>query len=88
MRYSVPDGILCENLPDEAVVLNLSTAEYFHLNCLAAAAWKLIRLGVPRREIEAALNREYDAPLERIRSDLDAFLNRMVELKLVTVNPE
>jgi hypothetical protein len=86
MRYSIPESVLYQELPGEAVVLNLATAEYFHLNSLGRAAWELIRLGADLPAIEDALTREYEATPEQIRSDLEAFLRRMTELKLVTMS--
>ncbi len=83
MRYTIPESVLYQELPGEAVVLNLATAEYFHLNNVGYAAWELIRSGADRRAIEDSLTREFEASPEQIRSDLDAFLKRMVELKLV-----
>ncbi len=83
MRYSIPEGILYQELPGEGVVLNMATAEYFHLNCLGHAAWELIRSGADREAIDAKLTKEFDASPEQIRSDLDAFLKRLVDLKLV-----
>ena len=88
MRYTIPDGILYQELPGEAVVLNLATAEYFQLNNLGHVTWELIRSGANRKAIEAALVREYDAPAEQIRSDLTTFLNHMIELKLLNVGDE
>jgi len=86
MRYSIPEGILYQELSGEAVVLNLATAEYFHLNGVGHAAWELIRSGADRKAIEESLTREYEASPEQIQSDLNAFLKRMVDLKLVTAN--
>jgi hypothetical protein len=80
--------VLYQELPGEAVVLNLATAEYFHLNQLGHAAWEMIRSGADRQAIDAKLTREYDASPERIRSDLDAFLKQLVELKLVVSHEE
>ena len=86
MRYSIPKGVLYQELPGEAVVLNLATAEYFHLNSLGRAAWELIRSGADDSAMEDALTREYEATPEQIRSDLEAFLRRMTEVKLVTMS--
>ena len=88
MRYSIPQGVLYQELPGEAVVLNLATAEYFHLNDVGHAAWEMIRSGTDRQAIDAKLTCEYDAPPEKIRSDLDAFLKQLVELKLVVPHEE
>jgi hypothetical protein len=85
VRYQIPQTVLYRDLPGEAVVLNLATAEYFHLNSVGAAAWELIRDGSDRKTIEATLIREYDASADQIRSDLTAFLDRMVEMKLLTI---
>ncbi len=86
MRYSIPDGILYQELPGEAVVLNLATAEYYHLNSVGHAAWELIRRGEDSRVIEETLAREFEASSEQIQTDLDAFLKRMIELKLLAPN--
>jgi hypothetical protein len=83
MRYSIPQDVLYQELPGEAVVLNLATAEYFHLNGVGHAAWEMIRSGADRPAIDAKLTGEYDASAEQIRSDLDRFLKQLVELKLV-----
>jgi hypothetical protein len=88
VRYTIPDGILYRELPDEAVVLNLATAEYFQLNSLGHVTWELIRSGSDQNAIEAALLSEYNATADQIRSDLTAFLNRMVDLKLLKVGEE
>ncbi len=88
MRYTIPDTVLYRELPGEAVVLNLATAEYFQLNNLARVAWELLRSGADRDSIETTLVREYDAPAEQIRADLGRFLGRILELKLVTILDE
>jgi hypothetical protein len=85
VRYTIPDGVLYRELPGEAVVLNLATAEYFQLNNLGRVAWELLRAGADRDSIETTLVREYEAPAEQISSDLNRFLGRIVELKLVTI---
>jgi coenzyme PQQ synthesis protein D (PqqD) len=86
MRYSIPESVLYQELPGEAVVLNLATAEYFHLNDLGRATLELIRAGADRRSLEDTLTREYDATPEQIHLDLEAFFKRMTELKLVTMS--
>jgi hypothetical protein len=83
MRYSIPQDVLYQELPGEAVVLNLATAEYFHLNGVGHAAWQMIRSGADRQAIDAKLTGEYDASADQIRLDLDRFLKQLVELKLV-----
>jgi hypothetical protein len=83
MRYAIPEGVLYRELVDEAVVLNLTTAEYYHLNSVGHAAWELIRRGEDREAIEDTLTREFEASKDQIQTDLDAFLKRMVELKLL-----
>ena len=88
MRYALPEGILFQELPGEAVLLNLATAEYYALNNLGAAVIALVRSGADRAEIEAALVREYDAPAAQIQSDLTAFLRQMLEFRLLTEHPE
>lgn len=86
MRYSIPGGVLYQELPGEAVVLNLTSAEYFHLNTVSHAAWELIRSGANKPAMVDVLTREYEAAPEQIRTGLEAFLKRMVEFKLLIPN--
>jgi len=88
MRFSIPEGVLYQEFPDEAVVLNLAKAEYFHLNSVGQRTWQLVRSGAGRETIETTLVREYEAPAEKIRSDLEGFLKHMMELKLIKAHPE
>ena len=88
MRYAIADRVLHHEFPDEAVLLNLTSAEYFSLNGVGLAVWRLLRAGVDCDGLEAALVRDYDAAPERVRQDLRAFLRRLLELHLIRVVPE
>jgi hypothetical protein len=88
MRYAISPEVLYQELPGEGVLLSLATAEYFLLNPLGKSIWELLGSGLERDAIESALVHEYEAPAETIRTDLSAFLDRMLELGLITVSPQ
>lgn len=88
MRYAIADRVLHQEFPEEAVLLNLTSAEYFSLNGVGLAVWRLIRAGTDREGLHAALLHEYDASPEQVRRDLQVFLDRLLELRLIQVEPE
>jgi hypothetical protein len=83
MRYAIADRVLHQEFPDETVLLNLTSAEYFSLNDLGLAVWRLLRAGVDREGLEAVLLRDYDASPEQVRRDVQGFLDRLLELHLI-----
>ncbi|HEX5269109.1 MAG TPA: PqqD family protein [Gemmataceae bacterium] len=83
MRYTIAEGVLCQEFPDEAIVLSLDSAEYFRLNSTSLLIWRMLRTGTGRDAIEAALLNDFDASAERVRGEVDAFLGRLVQLGLI-----
>jgi hypothetical protein len=83
MRYTIPEGVLSQELGEEAVLLSLSSAEYFCLNSVGRRIWELLREGADRQGIEAVVQREYEAPPEHVARDVGAFLGRLLDLGLI-----
>lgn len=82
-RVAVPDSVLVRRLDDESVILDLETESYYGLDDVAAAMWSHL---VAAESIEAAceaLLAEYDVEPERLRADLAALLEQLVEKGLV-----
>lgn len=55
------------------------------LNESAEFIWKMLKDGAERPEILAALKAEYNADESILAEDLDAFLNKLVERKILTL---
>ena len=83
MRYQVAEGVLSQEFSGEGILLSLASAEYFSLNGVGLVIWRLLRDGADDQTIKETLQREYDAPPEQVCRDLETFLNRMLELKLI-----
>lgn len=86
-RVRVPDGIACQNLQDELVLLNLHTGVYFGLDAVGARIWQLIQSHqhTPLRKIRDTLTGEYDVPPDRCASDLLNLVARLEENRLLEV---
>ena len=50
----------------------------FLLNEISGRIWELLQVEKSGEEIAAVLEEEYDAPAEKIRQDLDEFLDALV----------
>ena len=55
------------------------------LNESAEFIWKMLKSGAGRAEILAALKAEYNADESILAADLDYFLNKLVERKILTL---
>lgn len=84
-RFKTIDTHLYSDLGDEAVILNLSDGKYYGLNSVGVTIWKA--LDVPRSavEIEAKVFEEFEVDQDTCHRETLAFLEKMVEEGLVTV---
>lgn len=58
----------------ETVLLHLGRDAYYGLDRVGTRIWNLLKEGVSAEAICCAVAGEYDASLEMVRSDCDAFL--------------
>lgn len=68
---------------DEAVILDVETATYYSLNGAGLKIWELLGAGRSAAEISRDLAREYDAPEETIRRDVEELTRRMRQEKIL-----
>jgi hypothetical protein len=87
-RLRVADRNVWSALGEEVVILDLASSSYLGLDEVGAAVWGL--LAEPRTvvELEEALVDSYDVAPERLREDLRAFLEQLVERGLVVTDEE
>jgi hypothetical protein len=81
-RINEPN-VVAENFGDEIVAVNLDTGVYYSMHGSAATIWKLLQEGQAVDHIAAALAAAHDAAAATIAADVDAFLDRLVDEKLV-----
>jgi hypothetical protein len=73
---------LFRDLGGEAVVLDLDSGTYFGLNAVGTRIWRLIE---ERGRLDAVFDQlclEYDAPADRLETDLLELVTRLAEARL------
>ena len=82
-RIQRPEAVLVRELGAESVLLNLDTESYFGLDEIGTRMWAVL---VSAPSLEAAfeiLVDEYEVDPQELRKDLVAFVERLVEARLV-----
>jgi hypothetical protein len=78
-----PETVLVRQLGNESVLLNLDSEAYFGLDEVGTRMWAALeQTGSTQGAFELLLE-EFEVEPERLRSDLAAFLERLVEAGLV-----
>jgi len=88
MRLSVPEDVLMRELGGESVLLNLNRECYFGLDEVGTRMWTALTAS---ESIQAAYERlldEYEVDGERLRQDLSALIEKLMEQGLVEVHGE
>jgi hypothetical protein len=70
----------------EVVLLDLASERYFGLDPVGARIWNLLDQGLSLQQVLETLSTEYDAPRERLQSDLLDLVTQLADAGLVTVN--
>lgn len=75
--------VLMQEIRGEAVLLDLASEKYFGLDAVGTRAWTLMSAAGDLRTVHARLCEEFDAPPERIASDLLALMQSLSDAGLV-----
>lgn len=81
------DQVSCD-LAGEAVILNLSSGEYFGLDPVGARVWSLLQEPTSVKAIRDILLEEYDVEPDVCESDLLALLREMAAQGLIEIKDE
>lgn len=84
-KVQFPDTIFAQEVDGEMVLLDMNSENYFGLDAVASDIWQLLQEGRTLQETEDALLEMYDVEPEQLRSDLKAFVGKLVESKLATL---
>jgi|ERR1043166_9029197 hypothetical protein len=80
-----PDQIIYADLtPEEGVVLNLKTKNYYKLNETGQLVWQALSRNQSRDQIVQHLSEIYETPLETLQADVDRLLKEFKDEKLIT----
>jgi hypothetical protein len=87
-RVTVAPDVLFRMVGDEGVLLNLRTELYLGLDSVGARMWAVLHDAPSIRIACDSLLQEYNVEPERLERDVDEFLGRLLEQKLIeTVSP-
>jgi len=83
MKVKIAEDVVFRNLSEEAVLLNLSTGNYFGLDEIGTRVWNLLAENASIEKIVEILLGEYDVTEQVLRSDLRALLGQLQEKGLI-----
>jgi coenzyme PQQ synthesis protein D (PqqD) len=75
--------VVAQRVEGETVLVHLRTNEIYALNSTGSRAWDLLTTGMDRKAVHEELQREFDAPGDQIRDELDALIANLIEKKLL-----
>jgi hypothetical protein len=82
MQLEVSEGILMQEQEGDAFLLHTGSGRYFSLNRAGVAVWKALTEGA---DPVAALGQRWpEVPVETLRRDAEALIQRLLEAGLVT----
>jgi hypothetical protein len=84
-RVHVLEDVLVSDLDGECVILNLRTETYFGLDAVGTRMWTVLTNAESIQSAYEALQQEFDVEPDRLREDLNAILDKLVEHGLVAV---
>jgi hypothetical protein len=85
MRISIPDSVLSTELDSEGVLLNLETGEYFGLDEVGLEMWKALNSQPDVDVARTTLLQQFDVTEEVLARDLQEFVAKLAERKLLVI---
>jgi hypothetical protein len=84
-EVSLSPEVLCEQLNDEAVLLDMRSGLYFGLTRVASVFWLALERGQTPLAAKDELLSRFSVSDERLSIDLEVLLETLAEKKLITV---
>lgn len=85
VQVQIPVDVVSERLDGEAVLLQLSSGEYYGLNASGALIWQLLKEGASVSQIQSALHARYRMDPAVLDADLARILEQLASKGLVTL---
>jgi hypothetical protein len=80
---SISPDVMVRKVGEESVLLDLKTERYLGLDDVSARFWDLLTSGEPIQSAYDKLLEEFEVAPERLRNDLDAFLQELIQFGLI-----
>ena len=87
MRAAVDPDVMIRNVGGESVILDLKTERYLGLNEAGTRIWTALIGSTSIQSAYETLLAEYEVDAERLRSDLQNFLHKLVDNGLIELRP-
>jgi hypothetical protein len=74
----IGDSVIYQSLQDEVVILNMASQEYYGLDNIGAAMWKML---LDQRDVTAVADRmtaQYNVERKTVLDDLNALVRRLL----------
>jgi hypothetical protein len=87
-HLSVSANVMIRQVGDEAVLLDLKTERYVGLDGVSARIWQVLTAGGTVQAAYDTLLNEFDVEPERLRTDLEEFVQELLQFGLVEQRAE
>lgn len=87
-KLTINDTVVCAELDDEMVLLNVETGIYFGLDAVGTRIWTLLTEGATEDEIVTRLLDEYEVSPADLSADVSSFLDDLQSKGLALVRDE
>jgi hypothetical protein len=84
-RVTSAPEVIFQSVGDEAVLLNMKTIVYLGLNPMGARMWTTLTAANSIQSAFDSLLAEFDVPEQRLRQDLEEFLEKLNEYALIAI---
>ncbi len=82
-RFQIGREVTGKVIDGEAVIIDLSTGVYYSLASVGSRTWELIEAGLTVGRMAEVISKEFGAPVETVRRDLDRLLEALQKEGLI-----
>ena len=83
MVYRRNSDILAANVDDDLVMMSIQAGNYYNIGGVGTCIWELLAAPRTMDELIDGVVSEYDVERERCASDVGAFVQDLIRLKLI-----
>jgi hypothetical protein len=82
-RFELDDQVITETIGDEMILLDLNGERYLSVDRVGQQVWTLLGGGASVNGVVEALESTYHVDVSVLRSDVDSFIAKLLDLGLV-----
>jgi hypothetical protein len=77
------DDLVEADIDNDKVMMHVDSGLYFGLDAVAARVWELLEQPLSINELVDSLTQEFDVEADQCRSDIESFITKLQENKLI-----